>query len=54
MPTVGRQTPQLCARKVGHNEARSVSHTFGKDEPTLVYHNHPQRGGLNPALLRPR
>ena len=35
MPTVGRQTPQLCARKVSHNEARSLSHTFGKDELNL-------------------
>ncbi len=33
--TVGRQTLQLCARKVGHNEARSRSHTFGKDELNL-------------------
>jgi hypothetical protein len=24
--------PQLCARKVGHNEARRLSPTFGKDE----------------------
>src|SRR5882757_3844190 len=32
MRTVGRQTPQLCARKVGPNEARSPSLTFGKHE----------------------
>ena len=35
MRTVGRQTPQLCARKVCHNEARSLSHTFGKHELNL-------------------
>src|SRR5258708_28480595 len=32
MRTVGRQTPQLCARKVGPNETRSLSLTFGKYE----------------------
>jgi hypothetical protein len=32
MRTVGRQMPQLCARKVGPNEARSLSLTFGKHE----------------------
>src|SRR5882757_4866947 len=35
MRTVGRQTPQLCARKVGPNEARSLSLTFGKPELNL-------------------
>src|SRR6266851_7436011 len=32
MRTFSRQTPQLCARKVGPNEARSPSLTFGKHE----------------------
>jgi hypothetical protein len=32
MRTVGRQTPQLCTRKVGPNEAPSLSLTFGKHE----------------------
>jgi hypothetical protein len=35
MRTVGWQTPQLCARKVGPNEARSLSRTFGKPELNL-------------------
>jgi len=35
MPTVGRQTPQLCTRKVGHYEAHRPSHAFGKDELNL-------------------
>jgi hypothetical protein len=35
MRTVGRKTPQLCARKVGPNEARSHSLTFGKHERHL-------------------
>ncbi len=35
MRSVGRQTPQLCARKVGPNEARSLSRTFVKDELNL-------------------
>jgi len=43
MPTVGRQTQQLCARKVGYNEARSLSHTFGKHELNLGIVD----GGLN-------
>jgi hypothetical protein len=33
--SVGRQTPQLCMRKVSHNEARRPSCTFGKDELNL-------------------
>jgi hypothetical protein len=32
MRTVGRQTSQLCTRKVDPNEARSLSLTFGKNE----------------------
>jgi hypothetical protein len=32
---VGRRTPLLYAGKVGHNEARRLSHAFGKDELNL-------------------
>jgi hypothetical protein len=35
MRTVGQRAPQLCARKVGPNEARSLSPTFGKHELNL-------------------
>jgi len=35
MPTAGRQTLQLCARKVGYYEARRLSHAFGKHELNL-------------------
>src|SRR5260370_9626058 len=48
MATVGRQTPQLCARKVGHNEARSNSHTFGKDELNLGIAQSPSTRRVEP------
>jgi len=41
MPTVGRQTPRLCARKVSHNEGRRLSHTLGNGELNLGIANHP-------------
>src|SRR6266404_3632264 len=48
MPTVGRQTPQLCARKVGPNEARSLSLTFGKGELNLGIAQSPSMRRVKP------
>src|SRR5947209_18694695 len=56
MRTVGRQTPQLCARKVGHNEARRLSPAFGKDELNLGIAQSPSTRRIepHPAPLRPQ
>src|SRR6266852_3357161 len=55
MRTFGRQTPQLCARKVGPNEARSPSLTFGKHELNLGITKSPTNAELSrTAPLRPQ
>src|SRR2546429_2439921 len=56
MRTVGRQAPQLCARKVGHNEARRLSPAFGKDELNLGIAQSPSTRRIepHPAPLRPQ
>jgi hypothetical protein len=54
MPKVGRQIPQLCARKVGPNEARSLSDTFGKDELNLGIAQSPSTRRVELNLVPPR
>src|ERR1700745_2795157 len=52
MPIVGRQMPQLCARKVDHNETRRLSPAFGKDELNLGISQSLSREGLKRIARR--